>query len=202
MIFLRPGDDLQEKLQNASPNEVVCFAEGEYRAKLTIDVPGLKLVGAGMDRTIIYYDDYAKKLDKNGLEYNTFRTWTIAICADGVAFSDMTIENRAGSPEKRGQEVALSVYGDGFTMERCRLTSTQDTLFLGPLPRDLIQRYEGFLPDKLRRDIYCRQNIKSSVIEGTVDFIFGCGEAVFEDCEIRSLYDVRQTGYCAAPAPH
>ena len=85
-------------------------------------------------------------------------------------------------------------------MRNCRLTSTQDTMFLGPLPADLIERYDGFLPDHLRRDMRCRQYFENCLIEGTVDFIFGCGEAQFRDCEIRSLYDVREVGYAAAPA--
>ena len=85
-------------------------------------------------------------------------------------------------------------------MERCRLSSTQDTLFLGPLPADLIKRYNGFLPDNLRRDKPCRQRFSDCLIEGTVDFIFGCGEALFERCEIRSLADARDIGYAAAPA--
>ena len=38
------------------------------------------------------------------------------------------------------------------------------------------------------------------VIEGTVDFIFGCGDCLFENCEIRSLKDARNVGYVAAPA--
>ena len=96
--------------------------------------------------------------------------------------------------------MALTVYGDRFTMERCRLTSTQDTLFLGPLPADLIERYDGFLPDHLRRDKPCAQRFTGCLIEGTVDFIFGCGRAVFDHCEIRSLLDARGTGYVAAPA--
>ena len=33
-----------------------------------------------------------------------------------------------------------------------------------------------------------------------MDFIFGCGAAEFEDCEIRSLRDARDVGYAAAPA--
>ena len=122
------------------------------------------------------------------------------MCADGVTITDLTIENDAGKPEEKGQEVALTVYADGFRMERCTLTSTQDTLFLGPLPKDLIQRYDGFLPDILRRDMTCRQSFRDCLIEGTVDFIFGCGETLFESCEIRSLVDVRGHGYLAAPA--
>ena len=101
---------------------------------------------------------------------------------------------------EKGQEVALSVYGDDFEMDRCLLRSTQDTLFLGPLPADLIERYDGFLPDELRQNRLLRQRFTNCRIEGSVDFIFGCGEALFENCEIVSVFDGRDHGYVAAPA--
>lgn len=200
MICVNPADDFQAALDSAGPGDAVQLAPGEYRVKAVISAPGLTLLGAGADRTRIVWDDYAKKLDSRGLEYNTFRTWTLAVCADGVSMRDLSVVNDALRPEEKGQEVALTVYGDGFTMERCRLTSTQDTLFLGPLPADLIQRYDGFLPDHLRRDKPCAQRFTDCLIEGTVDFIFGCGAAEFENCEIRSLRDARDVGYAAAPA--
>ncbi len=200
MTCIDPGSDLQTVFNNANPGSVIRLAEGDYRVKSVIHTPGLTLQGAGADRTRIIWDDYAKKLDAGGVEYNTFRTWTLAVCADGIAMRDLSVVNDSLHPEQKGQEVALTVYGDGFTMERCRLTSTQDTLFLGPLPPDLIQRYDGFLPPYLRRDKPCRQRFTDCLIEGTVDFIFGCGEAVFENCEIRSLADARDIGYAAAPA--
>lgn len=200
MLHISSAEELQKVLDSAGPGETLQLEPGEYRLKAAVFTPGLTIQGAGADRTRIVWDDYAKKLDKQGVEYNTFRTWTLAVCADGVTMRDLSVVNDSLSPEVKGQEVALTVYGDGFTMERCRLTSTQDTLFLGPLPHDLIERYDGFLPDHLRRDKPCAQRFTGCLIEGTVDFIFGCGEAVFESCEIRSLVEVRGTGYAAAPA--
>ncbi len=200
LMMLTPADDLQKALDAASPGDVLELSAGEYRQKVLLTTPGVKLRGAGADRTRICWDDYAKKLDDQGREYNTFRTWTVAVCADGVIMEDLSIVNDALRPEDKGQEVALSVYGDDFSMSRCALSSTQDTLFLGPLPKDLIARYDGFLPDPLRRDVLCAQRFRDCLIEGTVDFIFGCGAAVFEDCEIRSLVDKRGHGYLAAPA--
>ena len=200
MISVQPHDDLQTIFDRAAPGEVIRLAPGEYRVKSVIFTDGLTLVGAGADATRIVWDDYAQKIHADGKEYNTFRTWTLAVCADNVTMRDLAVVNDALHPETKGQEVALTVYGDNFAMEHCRLTSTQDTLFLGPLPRDLIERYDGFLPDHLRRDKACRQRFTDCLIEGTVDFIFGCGEALFENCEIRSLYDVRGHGYAAAPA--
>ncbi len=197
---ITPKNDLQTALDSAAPGETLELAPGDYRVKALIATPGLTVRGAGAGKTRIIWDDYAKKLDGQGREYVTFRTWTVAVCADRVTVTDLSIINSALHPEIKGQEVALTVYGDGFRMERCTLSSTQDTLFLGPLPPDLIQRYDGFLPDCLRLDKPCRQHFRDCLIEGTVDFIFGCGDALFENCEIRSLNDARHVGYIAAPA--
>ena len=200
MLQIGPQENLQEAFGRVRPGGTIQLAEGEYRVKAALFTPGVTLQGAGADRTRIVWDDYAKKPDEHGVDYNTFRTWTLAVCADGVTIRELSIVNDALHPEEKGQEVALTVYGSGFTMERCRLTSTQDTLFLGPLPDDLIERYDGFLPDWLRLPKACSQRFTGCLIEGTVDFIFGCGEAVFENCEIRSLRDARDIGYAAAPA--
>lgn len=199
-IYVSPLDDLQAVFDAAAEGSVIRFAPGVYRQKTMLRTRGLTLIGASREETVLIFDDHAKKWHAIGWEYNTFRTYTLAVCADGITIRDMAIVNDAGSPEVKGQEVALSVLGDGFSMENCRLSSTQDTLFCGPLPDDLIGRYEGFLLDPLRRGSPMRQIYQNCLIEGTVDFIFGCGEAVFENCEIRSLCDARDCGYAAAPA--
>jgi len=162
--------------------------------------PNLTLTGSGAGETVLVWDDHAKKPHPIGWEYNTFRTYTLAVCADGVTMRNLTVANDAGSPRQKGQEVALSVVADGFRMENCELVSTQDTLFAGPLPSDLIGRYEGFLLDPLRRGGTLRQTFRNCRIAGSVDFIFGCGEAEFVDCEIRSVYDEGRTGFVAAPS--
>lgn len=199
-MSVTPNDNLQELFDHAAPGDTIRLSEGDFRVKTMITTPGLTICGSGAGKTRILWDDYAKKPDEKGVEYNTFRTWTMAVCADHVTITDLSIINDSLFPEKKGQEVALTVYGDDFSMERCTLSSTQDTLFSGPLPADLIERYEGFLPDCLRLDKPCRQRFSHCLIEGTIDFIFGCGETLFENCEIRSLREVRGTGYIAAPA--
>ncbi len=199
-LIPHPGETLQACFDRAQSGDCIRLPAGEYREKAVIRTPGLTILGEGAERTRLVWGDYALKRDEQGREYNTFRTWTLAVCADGITMRGLSVINDARSPEKKGQEVALTVYGDGFAMENCLLRSTQDTLFLGPLPADLIERYRNFLPDELRRDKHCAQRFESCRIEGTVDFIFGCGAALFENCEIRSLFDVRGVGYAAAPA--
>lgn len=199
-IHVTPENDLQTVFDSAPAGSVIYLSAGVYRQKVMIRTPNLTLIGAGADRTKIIYNDYARKRHPIGYEYNTFRTYTITVVCDGVTMKNLSIVNDAGSPETLGQEVALSVCGTDFFMSGCRLSSTQDTLFAGPLPSDLIGRYEGFLDDGLRRGIRMKQRFQSCLIEGTVDFIFGCAEAVFENCEIRSLNDARNIGYVAAPS--
>lgn len=199
-IHVTPEDDLQAVFDGAQENSIICLAPGEYRQKTVIRTPGLTLIGAGSEETKLVCDDYALKKDEQGRDYVTFRTYTLAVCAAGVSMKALSIVNDALHPEIKGQEVALTVYADAFSMEDCRLTSTQDTLFLGPLPPDLIERYDGFLPDELRLGGEMKQRFQNCLIEGTVDFIFGCGDALFENCEIRSLRDARDLGYVAAPA--
>jgi len=199
-IFINPGDDIQRVLDCAPENTVIHLGEGRWRQKLVIRTPGITLIGSGADSTSVVFDDYARKLDENGMEYNTFRTYTIAVCADGVTFKHLSVINDALCPETKGQEIALTVYGDNFLAEDCVLSSTQDTLFVGPLPPDLINRYNDFLFPELRQDRLLSQKFIRCRIEGTVDFIFGCGNTLFEQCEIKSLADARNTGYTAAPA--
>ncbi len=199
-IFVTPDNNLQKVFDEAPAGATICLSAGIYRQKTVIRTPGLTIIGQGMDKTILVYDDYAKKPDEKGFAYITFRTYTLAVCADGVTMKHLAVVNDAKQPEVKGQEVALSVVADGFRMDSCRLTSTQDTLFTGPLPEDLIERYTGFLADELRRGGEQKQVFRDCLIEGTVDFIFGCGDALFESCELRSLVDARNLGYVAAPA--
>ena len=199
-LYVSPDDRLQKIFDGAAPGTVIHLSAGVYRQKVVIRTPYLTILGAGAGKTRIVYDDYARKRGEDGFEYITFRSYTLAVCADGVRMEDLSVINDAGTPEKKGQQIALSVVGNDFLMKNCTLTSTQDTLFLGPLPPDLVERYEGFLLDPLRRHGEMRQVFSDCRIEGTVDFIFGCGNARFENCHIHSLADARNLGYVAAPA--
>ncbi len=193
-------ESLQDVLDVAPPGTVIRLPAGVFRQRIVLRTPYVTLVGAGRDRTRIVFDRCARDMDKVGRPLGTFRSFTLAVTAKGATLRGLTVENDAGDPAQNGQQVALSVMGDGFFMDDCALCSTQDTLFLGPLPPDLILRYRDLLPEALRRPEALRARFTNCRVEGSVDFIFGGGGAVFEACELRFVQDGRSVGYVAAPS--
>ena len=201
MVFLTPLDDLQRAFDGLKGGETVHLSKGEYKQKAVLAKDGVTLVGEGCGQTVITFDDYARKIHADGQEYNTFRTYTLCVTGNGVKLENLTVKNSNTEPEKVGQCVALSVHGKNFRASNCELVSTQDTLFLSPFPDDLVVRYRGFIP---REQLYCEgANVslfENCKISGNVDFIFGCGEGYFRNCEIISLDDKRGLSFVAAPA--
>lgn len=147
-------------------------------------------------------DKYGKQLDESGTENTTWRTATLTVTGSNNIFVNFTIENTALNPSKKGTSVALSVFGDKNTFQSCSISSTQDTLFIGPLPDDLATRYIGFIPEDERLvEGNLRNYFINSKISGSVDFIFGAGQAVFSTCLIESVEDGRMgISYVTAPA--
>lgn len=200
-IELSPNDDLGATINNITRPTTVFLKKGVYRQKTEIRADDVTIVGEERETTVISYDDYARKIHSDGREYNTFRTYTLCVTGNRVKLENLTIENTNSDPREAGQCVALSVHGKLFKAKNVDLKSTQDTLFLSPFPDDLVVRYRDFLPQsQLYREGGNLHLFDSCRIFGTVDFIFGCAEAYFKDCEIISVFDGRDVGYVAAPA--
>jgi pectinesterase len=198
--------------QNMSINKVLAeiiggqkvrlfLKNGIYYEKVLIDKPNIIIEGQSQEGVRIVFDDYAKKIHIDGQEYNTFRTYTVSITAPNITLKNLSVVNSSGNPIEKGQSVALSLYGNNIKVINCTLESTQDTLFCGPLPDDLIIRYDGFLADQERYyEGEAYQYFENCKIMGSVDFIFGCGNARFFNCKIISINDGRTQGYVCAPA--
>ncbi|MGN0820149.1 MAG: pectinesterase family protein [Christensenellaceae bacterium] len=197
---LTETDVLQDVVDKAVSGDTLYLFPKTYNEKIEIKKDGLKLVGI-KGKTVVSYCDCAKKPHPINYESNTFSSYTVGVFAKDVSISDLEIVNSAKNPQSSGQAVALTVYGDNFAMQGCKLSALQDTLFLGPLPDDLIARYEGFLPDYQR---YYEGSITARFTDveilGSVDFIFGSATAIFNDCKIKYVADGRDTGYIAAPS--
>lgn len=164
----------------------IYIKNGVYKEKLHIEKNFITLIGQNAKKTILTYDDYAKKKYVNGEKYNTFNSASVFIGGDNFFAQDITFENSAGTGDVVGQAVAAYVDGDRVAFKNCRFLGNQDTLFTGPLPPHPLERgsFGGPRDSDPRR---CgRQYYEGCYIEGDIDFIFGSATAVFNKCEIFS----------------
>lgn len=184
---------------NADDDYEICLKTGNYFEKIKIKWDSdYTLTIKGLKKVVISNNDFAKKRHQDQKEYNTFRTYTMMILGRNVTLENLTIENTCGSGKKYGQGVALALIGDQIKLNNCRLLGHQDTLFLGPLPKDLIERYQNFLPqDELIFPLPHRIHVKKTYISGDVDFVFGSAEAYFSECEFNSK---ARHGFVFAPS--
>lgn len=170
------------------------LAPAVYREKITLTRPNVTLLGAGAGQTRVTWADGAQLPAPDGMNFGTFRSYTLFIHAPGCTLRSLTVENTARR-EEAGQAIALFVDGDGFTCEDCALISRQDTLFTAPLPPKEVLK-NGFLgPTQFTPRTPQRQVYRRCKICGDVDFIFGGAAAWFEDCDIVA---VSAPGYCTA----
>ena len=199
-ITVCPEDDSQKVFDGITEPTEIFLKNGVYRQKLVLSKPDITLKGESREGAIISYGDYAKKIHADGREYNTFRTYTLCITGENTRLENLTVENCAPPPRIGGQCVALHVACKRFSAVNADFKSTQDTIFLAPFPKDpIIKGWELVPPEQLSLEGECVHVFKDCKIYGTVDFIFGCSEAFFKDCDIISL-ESKNGGYIAAPA--
>jgi pectinesterase len=171
---------------------VILLRNGRYREKLTIDRPYLTLRGESRDRTVLTYDAAADTPTPTGGTYGTRGSYTLRVVAPDVRAENLTIENafdypaNAAKPDsdrtkmRNPQAVALmtDLGSDRAAFVNVRFLGYQDTLFPNS-GRSYFSRCE---------------------VWGHVDFIFGAGQAVFEDCDIvsRDRGSATNNGYVTA----
>lgn len=184
-----------EKMQDG---DTIYLKNGIYKEKIETNKNNIIIEGESKENVIIVNNDYYHKIMSDYNECNTFRTYTFYIGGNNVTLKNITIKNSSVPSTKYGQAIALYVDGTNFNCNNVILDGAQDTLFTGPLPIDLIERYERFLNKHQLKKESSIQVYKNCKIIGDVDFIFGCATAVFQECEIHSLNN--KYGYCTAPA--
>ena len=83
---------------------------------------------------------------------------------------------------------------------RVKLLGSQDTLFCAPLPEKEREK-DGFLgPRSLAPRKPTAQYYTDCEIAGDIDFIFGGGDALFENCVIRTVDNHIPHSYVTAPS--
>lgn len=163
---------------NGGPRAVIYLRNGRYREKLTVDRPRVTFVGQSRDSTVITFDAAAGTPTPTGSTYGTRGSYTLRVIAPDFRAERLTIENAfdylanarkpADDPTKLRDAQATALMldhgSDRAVFEDVRITGHQDTLF----------------PNSGRAYFH------RCVVTGSVDFIFGAGRAVFEECDIVS----------------
>jgi pectinesterase len=179
---------------NGAQRAVILVRKGRYREKLTIDRPRVTLVGEHRDSTVLTYDAAAGTPTPTGSTYGTRGSYTLRIIAPDFRAERLTVENgfdypanarkAAADPTKvrdaQGVALMLDHGSDRAAFVEVRILGHQDTLF----------------PESGRAWFH------RCVVAGSVDFIFGAGQAVFDACEIVSRDRGSRTnnGYVTAPS--
>jgi pectinesterase len=170
----------------------ILLGSGDWREKLTIAKPNVHLIGEDRYRSRLVFDAYAGQASPEGRTWGTRGSATLTIAAPGFTAESLTIANtfdypaaifaaQRGEPAPQGLQAVALALGTGCDRAQFRhvdIEGYQDTLFT-----DAGRSHFEF----------CR-------IAGCVDFIFGAGTAVFEDCEITSRNRGARGGYVAAPS--
>ncbi|KAL5698597.1 pectinesterase [Ranunculus cassubicifolius] len=142
----------------STSRHVIYVKKGVYKENVDIKKKkwNIMLIGDGMGATVI-------SGNRNFMDgWTTFRSATFAISGRGFIARDISFENTAG-PEKH-QAVAFRSDSDLSAFYRCGFDGYQDTLYAHSL----------------------RQFYRECRITGTIDFMFGNGAAVFQNCQIVS----------------
>uniref|UniRef100_A0ACD5YYL8 Uncharacterized protein n=1 Tax=Avena sativa TaxID=4498 RepID=A0ACD5YYL8_AVESA len=163
---------------------------GSYREK--VKIPKKKnfilLQGDGSWNTDINFDDHAHAdvddlmRNVNGLSWSpTAESATFTVLADDFVARNISFRNlhNAVSKARPDQALAAMVAGDRSAFHGCAFYGFQDTLC----------------------DLFGRHYFRDCFIKGGIDFIFGYGQSIYEDCtlvaDVPSWYG-RQPGWVTA----
>jgi pectinesterase len=147
---------------------------GEYREKLTVTKPNVRLIGLGKgpeDVVLVWGDSSA-------MAGGTGKSASITVTADGFVAHNLTIQNDYSKKSSvPSQAVALFVTGDRAVFDTVRFLGAQDTLYAASKCR----------PNGSSACHDSRQYFRNCYVEGHVDFIFGDARAFFDRCHIHTL---------------
>jgi len=158
---------------------VIALGGGDFHEKVTIRRAKTVLRGQGASRTRLYFDAVAQTAGHfHRANWGTPGSATLTIDADRVTVENLTVENTfdflkndalpEGEPAKiaNSQAVAvlLDIHSDRVLFNDVALLGYQDTLFANG----------------------ARTYIRHSLVSGNVDFIFGNGQVLIENSEIRT----------------
>ena len=172
----------------------IFVGRGHWHEKRVVDRPNVHLLGEGREASVISFDAAAGMARPDGQAWGTWGCASVIVRAPGFRASRLRIQNafdyvaNLAAPRfepigPNGAQAVALMLDQGS--DRCQLRDVdlwghQDTLFT--------EAGRSYFSD-------CR-------IAGSVDFIFGAGQATFDACELRSRFrpGKPRQGYVAVPS--
>jgi pectinesterase len=172
----------------------ILVTRGRWREKLVVDKPFVHLMGEDRATTVLTFDAAAGMKRPDGEPWGTWGCASVTVRAPEFRADNLTIENAfdyvgnlvapkfepIGPNGAQAVALMLDAGADRCSFERVELLGHQDTLF--------VDAGRSFFRE-------CR-------IAGSVDFVFGGGNALFEACELHSRFrpGKERQGYVAVPS--
>lgn len=179
---------LSMALEKANPHDIILLENKTYHEKITLNKPYITL--KGKENSIIEFDACHKKiipleLDGDGAKkYGTTGSSTFRLLPKAHDFICYNVTFLNSHPkyihEKGAQAVSFKTEADNTRLYNCKIISYQDTFYVDD----------------------CKNNLfYNCYILGDIDFIFGSGEALFQNCVIENVKD-KVYGYFTASSTY
>jgi pectin methylesterase-like acyl-CoA thioesterase len=165
----RTVQDAIDAVPSGNSSRITITVEpGTYREQVLVDKPYVSLVGGGTSPDDVVIVEGVSVGEANSHQGSA----TVAVTGTDFWADNLTVSNDHQESESKEGNQALAVYlkGDRMVLDDLRLLGDQDT----------VRVVEG-----------SRVYVTDSYIEGTVDFIFGAGTAVFHR---DTIYEKRDVG--------
>lgn len=182
---------VQAAVNAAAPGSTILIKAGTYKGNVTVpsSKTGLTFIGAtGNAADVVIHDNRCASCDNgSGGTWGTSGSASVLLQGANFTAEDLTFANTYDEAANgNSQAVAVKVQGDRMVFDNVRFLGNQDTL----------------LTDSPSATTVSRQYYHDCYVEGDVDFIFGRGTAVFDNCRIHSLSrgSTSNNGYIVAPS--
>ncbi|MEO7494940.1 MAG: pectinesterase family protein [Massilia sp.] len=178
---------------NALPSDggEIAVAPGTYKEQVTITKPNVRLIGQGSSATatVITQNYWAQKSNGSGGTVGNKGSATVIVTGAGFFSNNITLRNTyTQDGNTQTQALALYLAADKAVLRNVQLIGRQDTLYVGSV---------GCTSSTC---VAARAYFYGVTIEGNVDFIFGDGAAVFDNCVARVVPNGSLSGTTAVMA--
>lgn len=167
---------------------------GRWREKLVIARPNVHLLGVDRQRSVLTFDAAAGMPGPDGQPWGTWGCASLRVRAPGFRASNLTIENAFDYVGNLGSPAFEPIGSNGLQAVAPMLDAGADRSLFDQV--DLIGHQDTLFVDAGRS---CFRDCR---ISGSVDFVFGAGQALFQGCELVSRFrpGKRRQGYAAVPS--